>query len=57
MGALIRIPLINSDLTEIRITREALSDKYFVDKLYGYTFLLTCQMIYKYKWKDKELVA
>ena len=57
MGSLISIPLIWYDLTESNITRETLSGIYCVDKLDGDTFLLTCQMIDKYKCKDKELVA
>ena len=42
------IPFINSDIKEIVITRENLSEIYFVDKLDGDTFSLTYLMIYKY---------
>ena len=47
------IPFINSDIKEIVITRENLSEIYFVDKLDGNTFKLTYQIVNKYQHKDK----
>ena len=39
--ALSMLPLFNSDMTEIEVTREHLSESYGVDQLYGDTFSLT----------------
>ena len=36
-----RLPLIDSDVTESKVTREQLQERYGVDKLHGNTFLLT----------------
>ena len=55
-GALNRLPLINSDITESKITRKQLAENYFVDQLDGHTLPLTYQKINKYQRKDKELV-
>ena len=51
-----RFPLINSHLIESEIKGKKISEKYSVNKLEGDTFPLTYQMIYKYQWKEKELV-
>ena len=52
-----RIPLINSDVTEIKITGGDLDQIYCVHKLYGNSFPLTHQTIDKYQPKHKQLVA
>ena len=52
-----RLSIINSDGTEVDITRETLSDSYRVNNLGSDTFPLTHQKIYKYQRKEKELVA
>ena len=51
--AFIRLLLINSDVTEGKITRENLGDIYCVDKLDDDTFPLTYQMIDKHQRKEK----
>ena len=55
VDALIRLPLINSDVTEREITRESLAESYCYDKLYRDTFPLTYLMIDKNQHKDKNL--
>ena len=45
---LISLPLINSGVTEIHITRENLSESYFVNNLNGNSLPLTYLMIDKY---------
>ena len=47
------LPLINSDAKESDITKENLSERYGVDKLYSNTSPLTYQTIYKYQRKGK----
>ena len=49
----IRLPLINSDITEGKTTREKLGDSCCVDKLDDNTFLLTYQMIDKHQQEEK----
>ena len=44
---------MNSDTKDSDITKESLAESYCVDKLYGNTLPLTCQMINKYKCKEK----
>ena len=50
---LISLPLINSGVTEIHITRENLSESYFVDNLNGNLLPLTYLMIDKYHQRKK----
>ena len=54
--SLIRLPLINSGVTESDVTREQLTEIYGVDHLDGDTFPLTYLTINKYQRKDKGLV-
>ena len=54
---MIRLSLIKSNVTDIKIKRENLDDIYCVDKLYSNTFPLAYQFIEKYQRKDNELVA
>ena len=54
---LIRLPLINSDIIEIEITREILANSYSVHKLDNNTLPLTYQKIATNQRKDKELVS
>ena len=49
VDALTRIMLNKSDLTESSITRETLSERYYVDKLDGSTLPLIYRMIDKHQ--------
>ena len=52
-----RLSIINSDGTEVDITRETLSDSYCDDKSAGEILPLTQRMIDKYQLNDIELVV
>ena len=54
-GALSRLPLMNYDVIERKITREHLAERYCVDKLDSDTLSLIYQSIDKCQRKDKIL--
>ena len=54
--ALIRLLLINYDVTENKITKEYLSESYCDDKLDGDIFPIVYQIVDKYQQKFTELV-